>query len=218
MALVVSVTPPGAIATYVDLVAAVRDHVDDGAYPNTAIDRAIRLAEAHFNRELRTPEMETQAGLNITTELTTMPDDFLSMRSLYEAATPSFPLKAMSPAGLIYTYGQQIGTPLAYALEGRQLRVAPVGTAQLNMDYYARIPILTPDTPQNWLLFRHPDLYLWGTLWYCYQRDASAGQAAAAFQNVSGLIESIAAAGQRNRWGSGPLNPRGIVQVRSARA
>ena len=218
MALVVAVTPAGAIATYSDLVAAIRDHLMDSAYSNDAIDRGIRFAEAHFNRELRTPEMESKIAVTIAGELTTLPDDFLSLRSLYEVGTPSFPLKSMSPSGLIYTYGQQSGTPLAYAIEGRQLRVAPVGSATLGMDYYARIPALTLGSPNNWLLTTHPGLYFHAVLMHCYQRDRDKGGEQSATGMALELLDSVKQSASRNRWGSGPLNPRGQIQVRNARA
>lgn len=216
MAIVVNYIVSGSIASYTDLVAAVLDELDDANYPTASIDRAIRMAESHFNRELRTPEMEAKLDIAVTGELTTLPDDFLSMRSVYEAATPSFPLKTMSPSGLIHTYGRAAGTPRAYAIEGRQIRVAPIGAATISLDYYTKIPLLTVDSPSNWLLVNHPDLYRWGTLWYCFQRNRDTAGAATALQAVTSIIDSISVAGNRNRWGSGPLNPRGMKQVRGA--
>jgi hypothetical protein len=218
MAIVTSQFAPGAIASYADLLAAVRDEISDSAYPTAAIDRAIRLAEAYFNRELRTPEMEQQFTLTVTAELTTLPNDFLSLRSISEVANPSFVLKSMSPAALIYLYGEMAGTPHAYAIEGRSIRVAPVGTATFTLDYYAKIPLLTVDTPNNWLLLAHPDLYLRGVMYYLYIRDKDRTGMEESLQAMLGILQSIREAANRNRWGSGPLNPRGIRQVRGSRA
>ena len=218
MAIVASLFAPGAIAAYGDLVAAVRDEVSDSNYPTASIDRAIRLAEAHFSRELRTPEMEQQFTLTVTAELTTLPNDFLSLRSISEVATPSIPLKSMSPSALVHLYGQMAGVPHAYAIEGRSIRVAPVGNATFTLDYYAKIPTLTSDTPTNWLLLAHPDLYVRGVVYYIYVRDKDREGMRESLQMMQAILESIREAANRNRWGSGPLNPRGLHQVRGARA
>lgn len=218
MSLVVNAFAPGALASYDDLIAAVRDQLDDAAYPQDAIDRAIRMAEAYFNRELRTPEMETQVEIAVVDELTPLPADFLSLRSIYEVQNRSFPLLSTSPSALVKLYGRQSGTPAAYAIEGRQLHVAPIGEATLELNYYSTVPALTPDTPTSWLLLNHPDLYLWGVLWYLCQRDKDGAGAAQALQAVSSILQSIEAAATRNRWGAGPLVPKGMSQVRSARA
>ena len=83
MALIVGYLPPGAIATYSDLVAAVRDQMDNDLYDSAKINRAIRFAEAHFTRELRTPDMETEIVLSVTTEVNALPTDCLGVRAIY---------------------------------------------------------------------------------------------------------------------------------------
>lgn len=218
MTIIVGSLAPGAIQNYTDLVAAVRDMMDDDAYPQASIDRCIRFAESYFNREMRTPRMEKSVLLSITAETTLLPDDFLAMRSLNEAGAPSYPLKSMAPASLIATYGQAAGTPAAYAIEGRTIRVAPVGTVSLELAYYSAIPALCVDAPVNWLLVNHPDLYLWGTVWYCCQRDRDTNGAGMALNSLQGILQSIQTSSSRDRWGAGPLAPQGIRQVRGARA
>lgn len=59
MSIAIQTYAPGAISSYPNLIAEIRDLMDDGDYSQEAIDRALRKAEAQFNRSLRTPEMST---------------------------------------------------------------------------------------------------------------------------------------------------------------
>jgi len=218
MAISVGSLAPGAIQNYTDLLAAVRDMMDDDNYSQSSIDRCIRLAESYFNRELRHPRMEKSVLLALTAETSILPDDFLAMRSIKEVASPAFTLASMSPAALIETYGQTAGTPEAYAIEGRSIRIAPIGNVTLELSYYAAIPALCANAPVNWLIVNHPDLYLWGTVWYCCQRDRDSNGAAMAQSALSGILQSLQTSSVKDRWGAAPLRPRGITQVSSARA
>jgi hypothetical protein len=50
-----------------------------------------------------------------------------------------------------------------YTIEGSNFRFAPIPEGDVQLLYYARIPALeTSDT--NWLLQKHPDIYLFGSL------------------------------------------------------
>ena len=218
MALIVGYLPPGAIATYSDLVAAVRDQMDNDLYDSAKINRAIRFAEAHFTRELRTPDMETEIVLSVSTEVSPLPTDCLGVRAIYVSGARDRLLTSMSPSGLIATYAGLAGSPAAYAIEGANIRIAPVGTVSLDMVYYARPASLSADSASNWLLTKYPDLYLWGTCFYLYQRERDPQGSSEAMSLVSSILTSIHDETSRNRWGAGPLRPKGVVQVRSARA
>ena len=98
------------------------------------------------------------------------------------------------------------------------LRVVPVGTATLEMAYYAKLPPLSDAQVSNWLLEKHPDLYVSGVMYHLARRERDQDGMAQAAQEVSTLLASINTAGQRNRWGAGPLVPMGLRQVRGARA
>ncbi|MGJ3630220.1 phage adaptor protein [Sphingomonas sp. MMS24-JH45] len=133
MSIAIPTYAPGAITNYAELVVEIRDLMDDADYSQQAIDRALRKAEAEFNRTLRTPEMETRVVLSITSELTPLPNDFLELRYIFSEGSPDTPLKSMSPAGMLSAYSGVSGTPQAYTIEGGQLRIGPVGNATLEM-------------------------------------------------------------------------------------
>lgn len=217
MSYALSLSIDGAISTYLELVEHLRDMADDAAYSRDAIDAAIRKAEAFFNRTLRVPDMEKLAELPVTSELTNLPDDFLALRAVYAAGDCVNQLTSMSPAAMRLSYRNVSGTPVAYAIEGRQIRVAPVDTADLTILYYAAIPALTDAVPSNWLLLAHSDLYVAGAMYHLARRERDADGLAQAAQEVSDIVASINLAGNKSRWGAAPLTPMGIGQVRGAR-
>lgn len=218
MSIALPVYPAGTIASYSEFIAEIRDMMDNDAYNQASIDRALRKSEALFNRSLRSPDMETRIMFSIADELTELPDDFLEMRFIFQNGSPDTPLTTMSPAGLLAAYQGVAGTPAAYAIEGDFLRVGPVGAAEVEMVYYAAITPLTEAAVSNWLLNKHPDLYVSGVLYHLARRERDADAIAQAGQEVSALIDSINSATSRARWGAGPLVPAGMRQVAGARA
>lgn len=217
MSIAIPTYAPGAIASYSDLIAEIRDLSDDTDYRQEVIDRALRKAEAQFNRVLRTPEMETRAILTITGELTQLPSDFMALRYIFQEGSPDTPLKSMSPAGMLATYGGNAGFPEAYSIEGNRLRVGPVGNATLEIVYYTPLPPLSDAQVSNWLLAKHPDLYVSGVMYHLAARERDSEAMSSRAQEVGAMLESIRTAAMANRWGAAPLTPSGINQVRGAR-
>lgn len=160
-----------ALETYDDLIAEVRDQLDDDGFEEVKIARAIRKAEAYFRRELPLAELSATATITVFAD---PPSDH--------------------------------GT---ITLE--------VGDADTALPY----PVLTPlgsDNETNWLMERHPDIYVAGTLYYCHLRSGAVERAAEQFQALQAFIPSARRSEILSRWGRGPLIPRGITQVGSARA
>lgn len=213
MSIAIPTYAPGAITSYSELVTEIRDMMDDTDYSQEAIDRALRKAEAEFNRTLRTPDMETRAVFTITNELTPLPDDFLEMRFIFVEGMPDQPLASMSPAGMLQTYYGRSGCPMAYTIEGANLRVGPVGNAAVEMVYYQRIVGLTDAQVSNWLLRKHPDLYVAGVMYHLARRERDQDGMAQAAQEVQALTAAIKSAAMSARWGAAPLTPRGLQQV-----
>jgi hypothetical protein len=217
MSIAIPTYAPGAIASYSDLIAEIRDLMDDATYAQDVIDRALRKAEAEFNRTLRTPEMETRGILNVTEELTQLPADFLELRFIFQEGSPDKPLKSMSPSGMLAIYSGCSGTPEAYTIEGGFLRVGPVGATTLELVYYRPLPQLSDAQVSNWLLASHPDLYVAGVMYHLARRERDSDGMAQAAQEVAALTAAIQGAAARNRWGAAPLSPAGIRQVPGAR-
>jgi hypothetical protein len=213
----VQTSPESAITNIDDLIAEIRDEMDDDAYSESKIKRAITRAEGVFNRLLRTPLMETQVALTVAAEQTDLPLNFLQLRTIYEEASPDNPLQSLSPAGLRKTYRGRSGSPCAYAIENRKLIVAPVGEASLTVVYYAAIPHLTDNNPVNWLLDEHPDLYLHQCLAILFNKTGDIDRAAINLGQANSIIEQINRSARSNRYGAGPLSPTGLLQVPGTR-
>lgn len=217
MSIAIPTYAPGSINSYSDLVAEIRDMMDDADYSQVAIDRALRKAEAEFNRTLRTPEMETRVVLTITQEITQVPEDFLQLRYIFSEGAPDCPLKSMSPSGMLAAYAGRAGIPEAYAIEAGGIRVGPVGNAAVEIVYYRKIAPLSDGQVSNWLLQTHPDLYASGVLYHLARRERDEKGEERAAQEVQVLTANINRAAQDNRWGAAPLVAAGIRQVRGAR-
>lgn len=217
MSIAIPTYAPGAISNYSELVDEIRDMMDDADYSQEAIDRALRKAEAEFNRTLRTPDMETRLVFDITSELTQLPEDFHEMRFIFVESQPDRGLASMSPAGMLSAYGGVSGCPRAFAIEGRMLRVGPVGNVTVEMVYYQRVPGLSDATVSNWLLRKHPDLYVAGVLYHLARRERDADGMAQAAQEVATLTDSIQRNANSTRWGAAPLIPTGLRQMGYAR-
>lgn len=161
--------------------------------------------------------METEYNLVVNDETTDLPLDFLELRHIYVEGSPDNPLQSMSPAGIRSLYLGRAGTPKAYALENRRIIVAPVGSALLTLNYYQRIPSLSVDNPSNWLVEDMPDLYLHQVL-AILQNKLGDHQAAASNQAAAdAIIDSANRAAFAGHWGSAPLTPMLVRQVRGVR-
>jgi len=179
----------------------------------------IQMAESEFNRELRAPQMERTVTFSVSDEDTPLPSDYLAMRAIYREASPDTPLSGISPTALKQQFDGTTGIPRAYCLVAGGIRVAPVPAEEelLTMDYFAVIDPLSNVAPSNWLLERHPDAYLYGTLYYAeaYLDNAvRAGQWRGMLDNV---IARINRATRSDRFGAGPLIPNATRQVPGAR-
>lgn len=131
------------------------------------IPELIALAERKFNRIIVTPERETIATASLTGEALALPSDFWQLRSVFLDTDPRQALMQVTPMVLRTEYADQTtGKPRAFAIEDGQLIFgpAPDTTYTVKIGYVATIPALDGTTASNWLLTKHPDIYLYGTL------------------------------------------------------
>jgi hypothetical protein len=92
-----------------------------------------------------------------------------------------------------------------------------VGLGGIRGPVYPYLKPLTADAPVNWLIERHPDLYLSGTLYYVYLDDRNTDGAAAELQAINTFLASARRSEILSQWAGGPLIPMGFGQVRGAR-
>ncbi len=124
--------------------------------------------EAWFARECQLRlMMERDTDATFSTEYTALPTGFREMRSLklLSANGRTISLKGTSIEWIDdnVTTGYT-GVPKYYAINGSEVRVAPPpdGTYTAEMSYITFPGLATTDP--NWLLTKHPDIYLYGSL------------------------------------------------------
>jgi hypothetical protein len=161
-----------AIGTYSELQTAVanwlaRDDLTD------RIPEFIALAEAKFNRELRSNRMDTRstALVNLASdepEFIALPSDFQTMRRIRLNGVDGKPrLEFLSGTQADeYRYGvlNATGQPRYFTIMGDELELIPTPDEAytLEMVYRANMDLATDLT--NWLLTLAPDAYLYGAL------------------------------------------------------
>lgn len=158
-----------AVATYSDLQAAVADYLNR-ADLTSVIPTFIQLAEAKFNRELRTRDMLTRSEAISSNEFVAMPADFLEAYDLKlnpANTSPQPRLRYVGPDEAdLFRANKATGPTRIFTIIGNtfELIPAPMGNVDLLLTYYAKIPSLSNTTTTNWLLTKSPDLYLYSAL------------------------------------------------------
>jgi hypothetical protein len=218
MSISIAVASTSAIPDYATLVSTVGDWLDRDDL-NAKIPVFIQMAEALFNRDLRTPDMEKSTLLTATGETTSFPADYLAMRAIYIEGSPDRPLRGLAPTAIRQEFNGSTGIPVAYTLvDGGLVLVPPPSAATtLHLDYFSRIDPLNDASMSNWLLEKHPDAYLYATLFHAeahLDNPTRAGQWKALLDQAMAAVNKAA---RNDRYGAGPLVPNTVVQVAGLR-
>jgi hypothetical protein len=157
-----------ALTSYTALKSSVADWLNRDDLTSVIPD-FISLAEAQMERRLPTQKMVKRSNATIDTPFSALPSDFLSLKSLVLTSTaPVQPLVFLTEDELdakkwIY---RTTGKPQYFSLIGNQVEVLPAPdtgyTAELT--YVATLAKLSDSNASNWVLERHPDVYLYGAL------------------------------------------------------
>jgi hypothetical protein len=157
-----------AIDTFSGLKTAVADYLNRDDL-TTAIPNFISLAEAKFNRKLRTRQMVKRANAPIDTQYFAYPADYLETKTFKLNTNPitvlEFATEEYSDT-LRSTRFTTTGKPAFFSIVGNQLEVIPAPDTEYSAEltYYAKITALSDANTSNWLLAYAPDLYLYGAL------------------------------------------------------
>ena len=157
-----------ALDTFAGLKATIADYLNRDDL-TSVIPSFITLAEAKFNRKLRTRQMVKRANGQIESAFFAYPSDWLQAKEFQLNTNPIVRLQFVTEA-----YGDElkanryvsIGQPAYYTITGTPLEFipAPDSTYSAELTYYAKIPALSDSNTSNWLLAYAPDLYLYGAL------------------------------------------------------
>ena len=128
----------------------------------------IKLAEASFNRVLRTRNQIKRATSTVSTQFVTQPTDLLE---LYNIQINSDPIRRLEQVSLtkideLKEGSSRSGKPLYFSITGAdfELYPSPDTSYTLELVYYSTITSLSDTNTSNFLLTNHPDIYLYGTL------------------------------------------------------
>jgi hypothetical protein len=135
----------------------------------SVIPSFVRLAEAQFNRKIRSHRQITRGSLTIDGQFEALPADWLETIRITMDANPIRVLTQMSMDDLTrYRTATDNSTdaPVYFAHNGTDIELFPTPSTSFTSEitYYAKITSLSADGDTNWLLTNHPDLYLYGAL------------------------------------------------------
>ena len=157
-----------ALASYNDLKSSIADWLNRDDL-TAVIPDFITMAEAQLERRLPVERMVKRATATIDTPFSAVPGDFVSPKSLVLTSTaPVQPLEFLSEDELDakkYVY-RSPGKPLYFTVVGTQFEVlpAPDGEYTAELTYVGTLDKLSVSNASNWILARHPDVYLYGSL------------------------------------------------------
>jgi hypothetical protein len=198
-----------AISTYAELVAAVTywSHRDDDVVFAARIADFVKLAEARFNRALRTTDMEaTLASTALVDGAASLPSGFLAFKELRFDGDTSYTLQAKPLEFIRAQDTTSTGNALYFAVTGSQVVCWPP-TGPIAGTYYTEIPNLQ-DNSTNWLLTSHPDLYLFAALTEAALFTQDDSRIPLWAEKASALLDAVKRADDKNQFDGGVLAVR----------
>lgn len=132
----------------------------------------IQLAEAQFDRVLRTKEMMERAQAEADEQYIPLPPDWLEARNVQRVAD-GYKLEYMTLEELDeYRWklrtGEIVDTDgpkyFSYMGDTMELAPSPASPTLIEIAYFRALVKLSDENPVNWLITEHPDLYLYAAL------------------------------------------------------
>lgn len=155
-----------AITTYSELKTAIKNWNRDRDL-STYVDEFIDMAEAYFNAELRVREMEEVADLTPSSNVCTLPADYIEYITVVEKASTRRPLVMITKDVAEKWYpARESGLSDHFMIVGTELTALPLSSNTIELTYYEQIPALSSGNTTNWLLTKMPNLYLHASLMY----------------------------------------------------
>lgn len=191
-----------AFADFLDLQTAVVEHVGNPSIADV-FPRLVKLAEVTMNRRLRCREQITTASVVVTGGVGALPSDFQEIIGVYDGAGIEYiaqPLQVLKEA-------QSRGY---YAIS--RSNIVTKNDETLTLEYYAKVPTITDSlTDTNWLLQKHPGLYLYavGAEAAKYLKDVELAQATLALADLE--FAAAAAEDAQQRYSRARVRVMGVT-------
>lgn len=197
-----------AISTYAELLTAVANwaHRDDTTFTDR-VPEFIKLAEARFNRSLRTTDMEeTLASTALSSGAASLPTGFLAFKELRFDGASDYTLQPKSLEWIRSQDDTDSRDARYFAVTKSQVVCWPT-TGPIKGTYYKEISDLQTNST-NWLLTSHPDLYLFATLVESALFTQDDSRIPLWAEKASALLDAVQRADDRNQFDGGILAVR----------
>jgi hypothetical protein len=209
-----------AITNYGELRAAVLALTDRGSDVEPYIPDFVTLAEdTIFNGSetvkdpLRVRQMMAVQDLTPVDGVCTLPDDYLQYRRVVEKASIRRPLQFVTPDYADQEYPTRSGgLACDFTIVGDGLYMFPVSSNDIELTYYQRAPALDSgdDASVNWLLTKHPFLYLHAVAFQLAIFVKDTTLAAQESGVVSQTISTLNTSSQNSEFANAAYRPRGF--------
>lgn len=157
-----------AITSYTTLISAAKTYLNRSDISDAQIKEFISLAEASFNRVLRTRNQLTRSTSDISTQFVSQPSDLLELSNIQLNSDPIVRLEqvSMSAIDTLKSQSSTTGKPRYFTITGPDFEFypAPDSTYGIEVIYYKTIAPLSDSNTDNFLITNHNDIYLFGTL------------------------------------------------------
>ena len=157
-----------AITSYSTLISAVKTYLNRSDISDAQIKEFISLAEASFNRVLRTRNQITRSTSDISTQFVSQPTDLLELYNIQLNSDPIVRLEQVSLSKMdeLKSASSTTGKPRYFSITGADFEFypAPDTAYEIEVIYYKTIAPLSDSNTDNFLLTNQNDIYLFGTL------------------------------------------------------
>lgn len=191
------------ITSYSELKTAIVNWFKDRSDLTTYADEIIDLTEGYFNAELRTREMEATTNLTPTSNVCSLPTDFLEIIQVVELTSPRRTLEYITKrVADDYYPDRSAGLSSHYMVVGSNLTALPLSSNDIELTYYQKVPALSGSNTTNWLLTKMPNLYLHGCLMYAAELTKDTELMAVEAEFVTRYRDQLQALDMRSRQAS----------------
>lgn len=204
-----------AITTRDELKTAITNWYRDRQDLSEFTDECIELTEGHCNTVLRCREMEAKTDLTPTSNVCTLPSDYLEYKRVVELASirrRRLDYITEDAADSFYPT-RDAGLSCHFMIIGDELTALPLSSNDIELTYYQKIPALTSSNTTNWLLTRLPNLYLHGCLMYAAELvkdDQQQIKETLLFEKYIGMLQSL---DLRSKFGNAGVTLSGMGTV-----
>ncbi len=201
-----------AITTYSELKTAVTNWFMDRGDLAAYADEFIDLSEAYFNLELRCREMETSTDLTPSSNVCTLPTDYLEYKRVVEKVSPRRPLEYITEDGADQIYpDRESGLSCHFMIIGDNLTALPLSSNDIELTYYQKIPALSDSNTTNWLLTRSPGLYLHTCLFHAAVLTKNENQQALEAALSQSYMRALESLDERSKFGNAGVTLSGNI-------